>query len=201
VTINHDITSQVDTELTIPQQLNEQTKQVEALKADLGTRQKENAELKQRLVKLVDLEAQIAELSRAKSSLSEQVSSLSADLDASKKEADDTKTQVEGLLKKLESLDHEVDQLELENTELLSKQKEHRMTVQACESLKEENTKLKTDIDELKASKGTAFAVGSSPSSTSDAEARAREDKIVELEGAVEEWTELAKVSQAVRHH
>jgi len=132
---------------------------------------------------------------RAKSTLSEQVSTLSADLDASKKEEAKTKTQVEGLLKKVEGLDDEVDQLESENTELLTKQKEHKFTVQSCESLKEENAKLKADINELKASKSPTFAVGGSPSFMNEEKARAREDKIKELEGTVLEWTELAKRS------
>ncbi|KAI4623462.1 hypothetical protein J4E80_003272 [Alternaria sp. BMP 0032] len=175
--------------------LNEQTKQVEGLKIDLDSRQKENAELKQRLTKLADLESQVTELMRAKSTLSEQVSTLSADLDASKKEETKTKTQVEGLLKKLEGLDDEVDQLESENTDLLAKQKEHRMAVQTYESLKEENAKLKADISELKASKSPTFAVGGSPSFMNEEKARAREDKIKELEGTVLEWTELAKRS------
>ncbi|KAH6883139.1 hypothetical protein BKA58DRAFT_426431, partial [Alternaria rosae] len=75
--------------------LNEQAKQVEGLKADLGLYQKENAEQKQRLVYLADLETQVAELFRAKSALSEQVSTLSADLEASKKEETKTKIQME----------------------------------------------------------------------------------------------------------
>jgi len=139
---------------------------------------------------------------RAKSTLSEQVSTLSADLDASKKEETKTKTQVEGLLKKLEGLDDEVDQLESENTDLLAKQKEHRVAVQTCESLKEENAKLKADINELKAdinelkaSKSPTFAVSGSPSFMNEEKARAREDKIGELERTVLEWTELAKRS------
>lgn len=165
------------------------------MRVNLGLHQKENAELKQRLVKLADLETQVAELFRAKSTLSEEVSTLSADLEASKKEETKTKTQVEALLKKLEGLDNEADQLGSENTELLTKQKEHRTAVQICESLKEENAKLKAEIDELKASKSPTFAVGGSPSFMNDEKARAREDKIRELEKTVLEWTELAKRS------
>jgi chromosome segregation ATPase len=170
------------------------------MKADLQRRQEENAQLKQRLVKITDLEDHVTELNRAKSTLSDQVSSLSTELEASKQEENKVKTQVEGLLKKLEGLDKEFDQLEAENNDLLSKQKEGRNAIQTCELLKNENAKLKTDIDELKASKNISFAVGGSPSSETEEVVRAREEKIEELEKSILEWTDLAKVSsQAMR--
>ncbi|CAI9625115.1 hypothetical protein GT037_007437 [Alternaria burnsii] len=175
--------------------LNEQIKQIEGLKIDLERHQKENAELQQRLIKLANLEEQINGLSQEKSTLSEQVSSLSAELDASKNEENKANTKVGGLLKKVEGLDQEVEQLESAHNKLLNKMKENRMAVQTSELLKNENTKLKAMIDELKASKSTSSAVGGSSSPNDEETIRGQEKKIEDLEIALQEWTDLAKRS------
>ena len=192
---NHATKNLVQMMLMCSQKLNEQTKQIEGLKTDLERRQEENAELKQSLTKLADLEEQITRLNRVKWTLSEQVNSLSTELDASKKEASKADTKVEGLLKKVEGLDQEVEQLESAHNQLLSKMKENRMAVQTSELLKNENTKLKTMIDELETSKSTSLVLCGSSSSKDEKAACDQEDRITDLENALHEWTDLAKVS------
>lgn len=127
--------------------------------------------------------------------MSEQVSSLSAELDTSKNEESKANTKVEGLLKKVEDLDQEVEQLESAHNKLLNKMKENRMAVQTSELLKSENTKLKAMIEELKASKSTSSAVGGSSSPNDEETIRGQDKKIEDLEIALQEWTDLAKVS------
>ncbi|KAL1798325.1 hypothetical protein ACET3X_002362 [Alternaria dauci] len=175
--------------------LNEQIKHVEGLNIDLERHQKENAELRQRLTKLANLEDQITKLNREKSALSEQVSSLSTELDTVKKEKNKADTKVEGLLEKVADLEHEVEQLESAHKELLSKMKEDSMAVQTLELLKGENTKLKAVIDDLKASKNTSSAMVGFSSPKDQEAIEDQEKKIKDLETALREWTDLAKRS------
>jgi chromosome segregation ATPase len=166
------------------------------LKIDIGRFQNENADLKQRLNKLANLEKQIMELIQVKSTLSEQVTSLTIELKDARDEGSSTKTEVEGLLKKLETVTKEVNNLELENKDLLTKQAESTKSIHAVQILKNENIKLRTVIDELKAARSTSPDVGGSPASVNEEAIRAHEEKIVSLETALQEWTDLAKVSQ-----
>jgi chromosome segregation ATPase len=188
------IMSLAQTILMCPQKVNEQTKQVESLKVDLERRQKENTELKERLAKLADLEEQITGLNREKSTLSERVNSLTTELEAGKSEASKADTKVEGLMKKVEGLDQELEQLESAHNKLLGKMKENMMAVQTSELLKTENAQLKAIIDELKASKGASVAIGGSSSPKNEKATREQEARVTELENALQEWTELAKV-------
>jgi phage host-nuclease inhibitor protein Gam len=184
-----------ETILIHTQDLTEQTKQIESLKIDVGRFQKENADLKQRLNKIAELEKLITEQNTAKLSLSAQIASLTTDLKTAKDDGNKTKTEVEGFLKKVAALDRKIEHLETENNDLLDTQAERMKAVQVVQSLKTENANLKTTVDELKAAKSTSLAaVGSSTSGNEEA-VHALEEKIASLEKALQEWTDLAKVS------
>jgi uncharacterized protein (DUF3084 family) len=130
--------------------------------------------------------------------LSEQIASLTTDLKTAKDDGSKAKTEFEGLLKKVHTLDGEVDHLETENNDLFAKQAESKKAAQVVMGLKNENTQLRTTIEELKAAK-SSYAVGSTSASGNEEAVRALEKKIVGLETALQEWTDLAKVSQSSR--
>jgi phage host-nuclease inhibitor protein Gam len=124
--------------------------------------------------------------------LSEEIATLTTDLETAKDDGNKAKTEVEGLLKKVAALDREVEHLESKNNDLLGKQSESKKAMQAVQSLKNENAQLKTTVEELKASNSTSSAVGGS--SGNKEATLALEEKIVGLETALQEWTDLAKV-------
>jgi phage host-nuclease inhibitor protein Gam len=103
------------------------------------------------------------------------------ELTAAKDEAAHAKADVNNLLKKVEVLSKEVENMETENNDLLASQAESKKAIQAMQALKNENIKLS--------------AVGGS-SNKGDEDRVDMEEKIVSLETAVQEWTDLAKVSQ-----
>ena len=183
-----------ETTLIHAQNLTEQTKQIESLKIDVGRFQKENADLKQRLNKIAELEKLITEQNAAKLSLSAQIASLTTDLKTAKDGGSKSKTEVDGLLKKVAALDREVEHLETQNN-LLGTQAESKKAIQAAQSLKTENANLRTTVDELKAAKSTSLAVAGSSTSGNEEAIHALEEKIASLEKALQEWTDLAKVS------
>ena len=155
----------------------------------------ENTELKEHLVKSSELEDQNTKLLQTKSSLQEQISKLTNELDTVKDNEHRVKTEMDSLVKKAEKLNKETERLQAENAKLLAKQADDKRTLQSFQSLETENSKLQATIDELRA-KGATSAPASSAGN------KALEDKITSLEKdktiletALEEWTDLAKVS------
>jgi uncharacterized phage infection (PIP) family protein YhgE len=131
--------------------------------------------------------------------LSEQIASLTTDLNTAKDDGSKAQTEVDGLLNKVEALDKEVDHLGTENNNLLAKQAESKKVAQIVQCLRNENAQLKTAIEELKAAKSTSHAVRSTSASGNEEAVRTLEEKIIGLETALQEWTDLAKVSH--NHH
>lgn len=165
---------------------------MEALVLDVERSQKENAELKQLVTWLPELEKQNAGLSQSKSDFLKQVGRLTTDLSVANKAAGSAKTELRALTVKVKKLDQEIENLEMENNDLLSKQTENKKASQALSTLQAENSNLKTIVDKLRGD-GAAPAIGSFL--PSDEEKKALEEKIAGLEASLQEWTDLAKVS------
>lgn len=90
--------------LTVLQKLKEQTKLLDDVKIDAGRYQTENAELKQRLRRVADLEERVAKLEEEKLAMSGQTKGLAGELEVAKDEAVKAKAECEGLLKRVEEL-------------------------------------------------------------------------------------------------
>ena len=168
------------------------------LSDDIDRFRNENYGLKQQLSNLSELQKQNTDLGQAKSSLHGQVASLTVELSAANNEGTRAKIELDALLAKIETLDKKIDKLETENNNILSKQSETKKAMQALSVLKDENSKLKSNIDELKATSAISPASGT----MNTEERKALEAKIEELrvkknglETNLQEWTNLAKVS------
>lgn len=184
------------------QKLGEQDKQIEALTVALGLTQKDNVDLQKqkRVASLSELENKNSDLLQANSTLLARVGDLTSELEVAKNDCGCMKVEANNLEKKLAKLEMEVQNLETENNDLVSAHADSKKSMQDLQIVKSENLKLKANVDELRA-KGNALAVGNLPSSGD--EKTALEAKISELEGkktsletALQEWTDLAKVSR-----
>lgn len=160
--------------------------------------------MNERLAKLPELVKNHTDLAREKTTLQKQVRDLTTELAQTKDSGVKQNKELATLTEALQEVRSQNEGLEVENDNLLSKQKkvddEAKKATQAFAIVKNENTKLNEMVDKLKASQGAAN--GSHLSSKPDQESR-----ILELEGqketlqkALDEWTALAKVSTVMIH-
>ena len=176
----------------VTQKLNEQIKQVEELKVDIGRLQNQNSELEQRLTKLTDLEKEVVELQKAKATLLAQTDTLTSQLKAAMAEKRQTQTTLEETLNEKKTLKKTLNNLELDHGKVTEKLKE---TIESVQLLSSEKASLKTTVDELNATVSMSSSAGSFSDPNLEKEMRIQEQRILELEQNVKEWTELAKVN------
>lgn len=171
---------------------------MDTLVAELERGTAENANLKQRLAKILELEKLNTELVENNLQLTTQVETIQAELSAAELDFKKTRSGIRVVNDKLEKLQAELTNLKSNNTQLLANQAKMDQVMQEVHTLKAENLKLKSVIDEMN-TKPTVSGVGTSNPS---------EDKMVlqktiqelqknkaGLEKSVRRWEELATVS------
>jgi DNA repair exonuclease SbcCD ATPase subunit len=161
----------------------------------MARRQKENAELEERLTKLPELEKKNANLFEEKANLLEQVGKMTVELSEAK-DINQAQQELAALAEKLQKLTKENDRLNAENKDLMLKQskmqEETKKANQIVSILKNEIAYLKTAVDELKQKQGAPAAGGGS--ATEQEKVNELKEKNASLQKALDEWTELAKV-------
>ena len=165
---------------------------MEGLKIDIGRLQKDNSELEQRLAKFADLEKEVIELQQAKATLLVQIDTLTSKKEAAIVAERQAQTTLEDTLYENKTLQKTIEDLKAEYGMLVGKLKDNVETVQRVSS---ENVELRTAIDDLKAARSVSPGGSGSSSPNLEENVRIQEQKIRELEHNVEEWTELAHVS------
>jgi predicted nuclease with TOPRIM domain len=179
---------------------------IEALTVDASRVNKECAELKQRLAKLPELEENNANLSKEKTALLDQVGELKIELNEVKNSCVEVNKELAGLTEKLWGVQKEKDDLVYKNKDLMIKEakfeemsKSTAQASQAVKILQEENTKLLGAIKMLKANQTAPYVDGAvavdQDKSALEENIQVLEKQKVELQGALDEWTALAKVS------
>tara|TARA_R110002003_G_scaffold171_1_gene13835 strand:- start:31493 stop:32134 length:642 start_codon:yes stop_codon:yes gene_type:complete len=179
---------------------------IEALTADASRVNKECAELKQRLAKLPELEENNATLSKEKTALLDQVGKLKIELNEVKNSCVKVNKELAGLTEKLWGVQKEKDDLVYKNKDLMIKEakfeemsKSTAQASQAVKILQEENIKLLGAIEKLKANQAAPYVDGAvavdQDKSALEENIQVLEKQKVELQGALDEWTALAKVS------
>jgi len=159
--------------------------------------------MEERLKKLLELEEKHAALFKEKADLLEQIGKLTLELDQGKQHAIKLNKELATLTEGLQQVRSQNEGLEVENNDLLSKHKklseECTKAGQAVAICKGENAKLREMIDKFKAGQGAAPAVGGTrlPSATGQDSEKVKEleQQKENLQKALNEWTDLAKVS------
>jgi chromosome segregation ATPase len=169
---------------------------IEALTADASRVNKECAELKQRLAKLPELEENNATLSKEKTALLDQVGKLKIELNEVKNSCVKVNKELAGLRDDLVDKNKDLMIKEAKSEEM---SKSTAQASQAVKILQEENTKLLGAIKKLKANQTAPYVDGAvavdQDKSALEENIQVLEKQKVELQGALDEWTALAKVS------
>jgi predicted nuclease with TOPRIM domain len=181
------------------QKAKEQTKMIETLTAETERLRKENTDLKQRLVKLSDLEETSSSLIKEKSDLLEQIGKLSKELTATKDNIVKISKESTALKDNIGKVQKDYNDLKAKNSELLSEQaslqaesEDAIQAIQTASDLSRENTKLKALVERLQA--GQVVSTGDETGAVHE-KIQALEEQKNNLEAALKEWTSLAKVS------
>ena len=170
---------------------------MEDLKINIDRLQKDNCELKQRLAKLADLEKEVIELQQAKATLLEQIETLALKKEAAIVAERQARSTVEDTLYENKTLQKTIDDLKAEHSMVAGRLKDN---VEILQRVSSENVELKTAIDELKAARSTSTGSSGSSNPNLEEKMRIQDQKIRELEHNVEEWTELAHVSNITHY-
>lgn len=154
-------------------------------------------EVDERLIKLDTLEKEAVELRKSKTELQTQLDTLKTELGTAKEETDHAKKEVEALSDKLKRAEKENEEMEEESNNLLAKATEHKKTSAALSAALADKAKLTATVQELQ----NQIAASGSPSDdealkTLQKQLRETKEANSKLEKALEEWTDLAKVSR-----
>lgn len=150
-----------------------------------------------RLVELAELEKIKTELSQEKSDLQEQVNNLTTEMAQVTDDASRVKSEHHSLFEKVKKLEKDNDCLQIENNNATA---DHKKVLQTLNVLRMENLKLKSTVEELKISRlaviPAVVGTGTAAKGTGALEEKIQglEKQKADLESALAEWTNLAKV-------
>ncbi|KAH5154796.1 hypothetical protein HBI25_096140 [Parastagonospora nodorum] len=183
----------------------EQNKKIETLTVDAERLRKEGDEMKSRMAKLSELEAQYKSLFKEKAGLLETVGKLTDKVSVAENNCAKANKELSSLTDKLQRMQADNEAQKNENSKLLAKQetiqaekKEAALSMQGASDLKQENDKLKVLVGQLKADQA-APPVGGAPAFGTDTghliKIKDLEIQKEKLEKALGEWTQLAQRS------
>jgi DNA repair exonuclease SbcCD ATPase subunit len=181
------------------QKAKEQTKMIETLTTEAERLRKEDTDLKQRLVKLSDLEETSSSLVKEKSDLLEQIGKLSKELTAAKDIIVKISKESATLTDNIGKVQKDYNDLKAQNSKLLSEQaslqaesEDAIQAIQTASDLSSENTKLKALVEKLQA--GQVVPAGGENDAVYE-KIQALEEQNNTLETSLNEWASLAKAS------
>ncbi|KAF2686923.1 hypothetical protein K458DRAFT_297360 [Lentithecium fluviatile CBS 122367] len=176
--------------------LNDQSKKVTSLTADVDRFQKQNKDLYGQLAKLDALEKEAFELRKSTTELQMRFERLNTELTAAKDEASRAKQDVVSLSDKLKQAETENEELEEENNDLLARATEHKKTSTALSTALADNAKLTATVQELQNRPVTSNGA-SDDWALQDVQKKLRDSEMrnADLVKTVAEWTDVAKRS------